>query len=56
MSYLLDIGKSVYVDLISEKFIIHKEEKAFKPIKNKQFGMYHENKWYSLDFKINLVD
>ena len=45
------LSEKNFLELISEKFIINKEDKPFKPIKNKQFGMYHEDKWYSLEYK-----
>ncbi len=45
------LSKKKFLELISQNFEINEEDKAFKPIKNKQFGMYHENKWYSLEYK-----
>ena len=45
------LSEEKFLELISEKFKIKKEDKPFKPIKNKQFGMYHENNWYSLEYK-----
>ena len=45
------LSEEKFLELISEKFIINREDRPFKPIKNKQFGMYHENKWYSIEYK-----
>ena len=45
------LSKKKFLELISQNFEINKEDKAFKPIKNKQFGMYNENQWYSLEYK-----
>ena len=35
-------------------FEINLENKPFKPLKKNQFGMYHEKKWYSLNFKTKI--
>ena len=40
-----------FIESISINFIVKKQDNAFKPNKKKQFGMYHESKWYSLEFK-----
>ena len=45
------LSEKNFLDLISKNFIINREFKAFKPNKKRQFGMYHENKWYSLECK-----
>ncbi len=45
------LSEKKFLELVSENFKINNENKPFKPIKNKQFGMYHENKWYSLEYK-----
>ena len=44
-----------FIKLLSENFDVNLVNKPFKPEKNKMFGMYHEGKWYSLEFinKIN---
>ena len=44
-----------FLELLSNDFNIKNEDKPFRPIRKNQFGMYHEKKWYSLDFttKIN---
>ena len=39
-----------FIQLLSKNFIINIEDKPFKPNKKNQFGMYHKNKWYSLEF------
>ena len=44
------LNKSQFLKLLSDDFIIKKENSSFKPIKKNQFGMYHENEWYSLEF------
>ena len=43
-----------FIELISNNFTVKSENSSFKPIKKNQFGMYHENKWYSLEFKKNI--
>ncbi len=48
------LSEEKFLELISEKFTITKKAKAFKPNRNREFGMYHENKWYSLYFKEKL--
>ena len=40
-----------FLELLSNDFIINKKNLAFKPTKKNEFGMYHEKKWYSLEFK-----
>ena len=40
-----------FINLVSKNFEINNQDKPFKPIKKNQFGMYHESKWYSLEFK-----
>ncbi|MBS56429.1 MAG: hypothetical protein CMP16_00975 [Rickettsiales bacterium] len=45
------LSENKFIKLLSKNFTIKFENKPFKPIKKYQFGMYHENKWYSLDFK-----
>ena len=34
-------------------FDCNKENESFRPKKTKQFGMYHHNQWYSINFKKN---
>ena len=48
------LSEEKFLELISESFSITKKDNAFKPEKNREFGMYHENKWYSLYFKEEL--
>jgi len=43
-----------FLNLLSKNFVVNRSEKPFKPIKNKQFGMYHEKKWYHLEFKATI--
>ena len=45
------LSENKFIKLLSKNFNIKFENKQFKPKKKYQFGMYHENKWYSLDFK-----
>ncbi len=45
------LDEKEFIKLLSKHFNINIEKKSFKPIKKNQFGMYHENKWYSLEFK-----
>tara|TARA_B100001123_G_C14950355_1_gene883420 strand:- start:371 stop:823 length:453 start_codon:yes stop_codon:yes gene_type:complete len=42
--------KDDFLNKISKNFNIKIEKKSFKPYKKNQFGMYHENIWYSLEF------
>ena len=48
------LSEENFLDILSENFEIKKEKNPFKPQYNKQFGMYHEKKWYSLHFKTEL--
>ncbi|MDC3206834.1 DUF1015 family protein [Pelagibacteraceae bacterium] len=48
------LSEENFLDILSENFEIKKEKNPFKPQSNKQFGMYHEKKWYSLHFKTEL--
>tara|TARA_Y100000741_G_C18244641_1_gene555000 strand:- start:613 stop:1818 length:1206 start_codon:yes stop_codon:yes gene_type:complete len=40
-----------FLEVISQNFEVNIQDLPFKPKKKNQFGMYHEKKWYSLDFK-----
>ena len=40
-----------FIDQLSKNFDVNIVNKPFKPNNKKMFGMYHEKKWYSLDFK-----
>ena len=42
-----------FIKKIEYFFDCNKEEESFRPKKNKQFGMYHQNQWYSINFKKN---
>tara|TARA_B100001250_G_scaffold334833_1_gene300861 strand:- start:144 stop:1349 length:1206 start_codon:yes stop_codon:yes gene_type:complete len=44
-------SKNEFLKILSNDFNIVKSDKPFKPSKKNQFGMYHEKKWYVLDFK-----
>ena len=48
------LSKNDFLDLLSENFVVNLQNKPFKPKKKNQFGMFHENTWYSLDFKIKI--
>ena len=48
------LSEEKFLQILSENFEIKNEKNAFKPESNKQFGMYHEKKWYSLYFKTEL--
>ena len=48
------LSEENFLELMSESFTISKTDQAFKPSRNREFGMYHENKWYSLYFKEKL--
>ena len=42
-----------FIKKIEYFFDCNKEEESFRPKKVKQFGMYHHNQWYSINFKKN---
>ena len=42
-----------FIKKIEYFFDCNKEEESFRPKKVKQFGMYHQNQWYSINFKKN---
>ena len=48
------LSEEKFLEILSENFEIKNEKNPFKPQSNKQFGMYHEKKWYSLQFKSEL--
>ena len=48
------LSEEKFLEILSENFEIKNEKNPFKPQSNKQFGMYHEKKWYSLYFKTEL--
>ena len=45
-----------FIKLISENFIVKNCDEEFKPTKKNQFGMYHSQNWYSLEFKKKVND
>ena len=48
------LSKDDFIQILSKDFYINIQNKPFKPNKKNEFGMYHENKWYSLKFKKNI--
>ena len=44
------LTENQFIEVISQNFDVKHQELPFKPNKKNQFGMYHEKKWYSLDF------
>ena len=47
------LTKKEFIEILSKNFVVNFQNKPFRPGLKNQFGMYHENKWYSLDFKIH---
>ena len=43
-----------FIEILSKNFEVNLQDKPFRPSLKNQFGMYHENKWYSLGFKKNI--
>ena len=43
-------SKDQFIKILSNDFKIEKKNKPYKPTKKNQFGMYHENQWYLLEF------
>ncbi len=43
-----------FIDLLSRNFEVNLVNEPYKPLNNKMYGMYHESKWYSLEFKSNI--
>tara|TARA_Y100000590_G_scaffold467878_1_gene648390 strand:+ start:25 stop:1233 length:1209 start_codon:yes stop_codon:yes gene_type:complete len=48
------LTKKEFIGLVSQNFDVKIIDKEFKPIKKNQFGMYHDNQWYSLEFKLKI--
>ncbi len=48
------LSKDDFIQILSKDFYINIQNKPFKPNKKNEFGMYHERKWYSLEFKKKL--
>jgi len=44
------LSKAEFIETLSNDFKVEKKNYSFKPTKKNQFGMYHENQWYSLEF------
>ena len=45
------LSEKKFIELLKDNFEIKFKNTPFKPKRKNQFGMYHEKKWYSLDFK-----
>ena len=45
------LSEKKFIELLKDHFEIKFKNTPFKPKRKNQFGMYHEKKWYSLDFK-----
>ena len=50
------LSKRDLLEKLKENFKITISDSAFKPKSNRQFGMYHHGKWYSLEFIGNIPD
>ncbi len=48
------LSKNQFIKILSYNFNITKKNKAHRPTKKNEFGMYHEKQWYSLEFKSSL--
>ncbi len=44
------LSKNNFLEILSKDFNIIKKNKPHKPSKKNEFGMYHEDQWYSLEF------
>ncbi len=44
-------SKDQFIKILSEYFKILKVDKPHKPSIKNEFGMYHDNQWYTLEFK-----
>ena len=44
------LSENNFLDELKKNFKISLSTEAYRPISNKNFGMYHHGKWYSLDF------
>jgi uncharacterized protein (DUF1015 family) len=45
------LSVSEFIKKIDDFFYCKRQSKSFRPKKIKEFGMYHHNQWYSLNFK-----
>ena len=50
------LSEGDFLDKLKENFKVTISDSAFKPKNNRQFGMYHHDKWYSLEFIGNFPD
>jgi uncharacterized protein (DUF1015 family) len=50
------LSETDFLDKLKENFKITLSDSALKPKSNRQFGMYHHGKWYSLEFIGNIPD
>ena len=50
------LSEGDFLDKLKENFKVTISDSAFKPKNNRQFGMYHHGKWYSLEFIGNFPD
>ena len=58
---LNNFSKNEFIDILSIDFIVKKKNEPFKPSKKFEYGMYHQNQWYSLEFirsleSLNFID
>ena len=44
------LSKDQFIKNLSNDFKVLKVDKAYKPLTKNQFGMYHDNQWYILEF------
>ena len=49
------LSKKNFINELSKDFNISKRNKQYKPTKKLKYGMYHQNQWYSLEFKGLLI-
>ena len=50
------LSETDFLNKLKENFKITISDSAFKPKSNRQFGMFHHGKWYSLEFIGNIPD
>ena len=48
------LSKDQFLLTLSKDFKISKIDKPFKPLSKREFGMYHDNQWYVINFKGSL--
>ena len=44
------LSKDEFIETLSNNFKVEKKKYSYKPTKKNEFGMYHENQWYALEF------